>query len=151
MKHYNELSNLEESIHKVEDFKNIFKLLIAGIESEIDMKVIKSVLYSLEQNIIDASDSLNESFQNVWNVVRDEDKNTFTTAGFKQSFMSDPAPIPTLTTTNFSALMPSDITPLTAFTTAEIAALRGYDSYAKATYNPPTTFSKITENSINRL
>ena len=110
MKHYNELNNLEESIHKVEDFKNIFKLLIAGIESEIDMKVIKSVLYSLEQNIIDASDSLNESFQNVWNTIRDEDKNTFTTAGFKQSFMSnDPSPIPTLTTTNFSALTTADI------------------------------------------
>ena len=109
MKHYNELTNLEESIHKVEDFKNIFKLLIAGIESEIDMKVIKSVLYSLEQNIIDSSDSLNESFQNVWNSIRDEDNNTFTTAGFKQSFMSDPAQIPTLTTTNFSALTPADI------------------------------------------
>ena len=147
MKHYNELSNLEESIHKVEDFKNIFKLLIAGIESEIDMKVIKSVLYSLEQNIIDASDSLNESFQTVWNAVRDEDKNTFTTAGFQQSFMSDPAPIPTLTTTNFSALMPSDITSLTAITTAD---LRGYDSFLTATYNPPTTFSKITERSMNQ-
>jgi len=59
MKHYNELINLEESIHKVEDFKNIFKLLIAGIESEIDMTVIKLVLYYLEQKIIAESDSLN--------------------------------------------------------------------------------------------
>jgi len=127
MKHYNELINLEESIHKVEDFKNIFKLVIAGIESEIDMKVIKSVLYSIEQNIIDTSDSLNESFQTVWNAIRDEDKNTFTTAEFQQSFMSDPAPIPTLTTTNFSALTTADIKPFT-ITLAEINALREYDS-----------------------
>ena len=136
MKHYNELSNLEESIHKVEDFKNIFKLLIAGIESEIDMKVIKSVLYSIEQNIIDASDSLNESFQNVWNAVRDEDKNTFTTAGFQQSFMSNPTPIPTLTTTNFSALTTADIKSFTTFTNAQINALRGYDS-SLASMNQP--------------
>jgi hypothetical protein len=136
MKHYNELSNLEESIHKVEDFKNIFKLLIAGIESEIDMKVIKSVLYSIEQNIIDASDSLNESFQTVWNAVRDEDKNTFTTAGFQQSFMSNPTPIPTLTTTNFSALTTADIKSFTTFTNAQINALRGYDS-SLASMNQP--------------
>jgi hypothetical protein len=127
MKHYNELINLEESIHKVEDFKNIFKLVIAGIESEVDMKVIKSVLYSIEQNIIDTSDSLNESFQTVWNAIRDEDNNTFTTAGFKQSFMSDPA-IPTLTTTNFSALTTDDIKSVNTFTIAQINALRGYDS-----------------------
>jgi len=150
MKHYNELSNLEESIHKVEDFKNIFKLLIAGIESEIDMKVIKSVLYSLEQNIIDASDSLNESFQNVWNAVRDEDKNTFTTAGFQQSFMSDPKPIPALTTTNFSALTTDDIKSVNTFTIEQINALRGYDSYAKATYNQPIPTNKMTEHSMNQ-
>jgi len=135
MKHYNELSNLEESIHKVEDFKNIFKLLIAGIESEIDMKVIKSVLYSLEQNIIDASDSLNESFQTVWNAVRDEDNNTFTTAGFQQSFMSDSS-IPTLTTTNFSALTTDDIKSVNTFTIEQINALRGYDS-SLASMNQP--------------
>jgi len=136
MKHYDELINLEESIHKVEDFKNIFKLVIAGIESEIDMKVIKSVLYSLEQNIIDASDSLNESFQTVWNAIRDEDNNTFTTAGFEQSFMSDPAQIPTLTTTNFSALTTAD--------------LRGYDSFLTSTYDPPMTITRITEHSMNQ-
>ena len=150
MKHYNELINLEESIHKVEDFKNIFKLVIAGIESEIDMKVIKSVLYSIEQNIIDTSDSLNESFQTVWNAIRDEDNNTFTTAGFKQSFMSDPKPIPTLTTTNFSALTTDDIKSFNTFTTAQINALRGYDSYAKATYNQPIPTNKMTEHSMNQ-
>lgn len=150
MKHYNELINLEESIHKVEDFKNIFKLVIAGIESEVDMKVIKSVLYSIEQNIIDTSDSLNESFQTVWNAIRDEDNNTFTTAGFKQSFMSDPKPIPTLTTTNFSALTTDDIKSFNTFTTAQINALRGYDSYAKATYNQPIPTNKMTEHSMNQ-
>ena len=149
MKHYNELINLEESIHKVEDFKNIFKLVIAGIESEIDMKVIKSVLYSIEQNIIDTSDSLNESFQNVWNAIRDEDNNTFTTAGFKQSFMSDPA-IPTLTTTNFSALTTDDIKSVNTFTIEQINALRGYDSFSKATYNQPIPTNKMTEHSMNQ-
>ena len=134
MKHYNELSNLEESIHKVEDFKNIFKLVIAGIESEIDMRVIKSVLYSIEQNIIDTSDSLNESFQTVWNAIRDEDKNTFVTAGFQQSFIKPQDPIPALNTTNFSALTTSD--------------LHGYDSFLAGSttlysYDPPTAISKM--------
>ena len=134
MKHYDELSSLEESIHKVEDFKNIFKLVIAGIESEIDMRVIKSVLYSIEQNIIDTSDSLNESFQTVWNAIRDEDKNTFVTAGFQQSFIKPQDPIPALNTTNFSALTTAD--------------LHGYDSFLAGSttsysYDPPTAISKM--------
>jgi hypothetical protein len=136
MKHYNELINLEESIHKVEDFKNIFKLVIAGIESEIDMRVIKSVLYSIEQNIIDTSDSLNESFQTVWNSIRNEDNNTFVTAGFQQSFMKPQDPIPALNTTNFSALTTAD--------------LHGLDSLlARSTtshsYDPPMPISKMTD------
>ncbi|NBY39745.1 MAG: hypothetical protein EBQ66_02255 [Flavobacteriia bacterium] len=109
MKHYDELSSLEESIHKVEDFKNIFKLVIAGLESDVELKVIKSVLYSLEQTIVDASDSLNESLNTVWNAVRDEDNNTFVTAGFQQSFMKPQDPIPALNTTNFSALTTADL------------------------------------------
>jgi len=134
MKHYNELINLEESIHKVEDFKNIFKLVIAGIESEIDMRVIKSVLYSIEQNIIDTSDSLNESFQTVWNSIRNEDNNTFVTAGFQQSFMIPQDPIPALNTTNFSALTTAD--------------LRGLDSLLAGSttsysYDPPTAINKM--------
>lgn len=136
MKHYNELINLEESIHKVEDFKNIFKLVIAGIESEIDMRVIKSVLYSIEQNIIDTSDSLNESFQTVWNSIRNEDNNTFVTAGFQQSFMKPQDPIPALNTTNFSALTTAD--------------LHGYDSFLAGSttshsYDPPMPISKMTD------
>ena len=136
MKHYNELINLEESIHKVEDFKNIFKLVIAGIESEIDMRVIKSVLYSIEQNIIDTSDSLNESFQTVWNSIRDEDKNTFVTAGFQQSFMKPQDPIPALNTTNFSALTTAD--------------LHGHDSFLAGSttsysYDPPVTINKMAD------
>jgi len=136
MKHYNELINLEESIHKVEDFKNIFKLVIAGIESEIDMRVIKSVLYSIEQNIIDTSDSLNESFQTVWNAIRDEDKNTFVTAGFQQSFIKPQDPIPALNTTNFSALTTAD--------------LHGHDSFLAGSttshsYDPPMPISKMTD------
>jgi len=136
MKHYNELINLEESIHKVEDFKNIFKLIIAGIESEIDMRVIKSVLYSIEQNIIDTSDSLNESFQTVWNSIRNEDNNTFVTAGFQQSFMKPQDPIPALNTTNFSALTTADLHGLDSF-------LAG--STTSHSYDPPMPISKMTD------
>jgi len=136
MKHYNELINLEESIHKVEDFKNIFKLIIAGIESEIDMRVIKSVLYSIEQNIIDTSDSLNESFQTVWNSIRNEDNNTFVTAGFQQSFMKPQDPIPALNTTNFSALTTADLHGLDSFL-AGSTTLHSYD--------PPMPISKMTD------
>jgi len=73
MKHWNELTELETEIIKVSEFKNLFKLLVAGTENYVDIKVLQSAIYTMETMIDDIDSTLYEKFQTVWDCVRDED------------------------------------------------------------------------------
>ena len=73
MKHWNELTELETEIIKVSEFKNLFKLLVAGTENYVDIKVLQSAIYTMEGMIDDIDSTLYEKFQTVWDAVRDED------------------------------------------------------------------------------
>jgi hypothetical protein len=72
MKHWGELTELESAIIRVGEFKNIFKLLVAGSENYVDIKVLQSAIYTLEGMIDDIDSTLYEKFETVFNVVRDE-------------------------------------------------------------------------------
>ena len=73
MKHWNELTDLETEIIRVSEFKNLFKLLVAGTENYVDIKVLQSAIYTMEGMIDDIDSTLYEKFQTVWDCVRDED------------------------------------------------------------------------------
>ena len=73
MKHWNELTELETEIIRVSEFKNLFKLLVAGSENYVDIKVLQSAIYTMEGMIDDIDSTLYEKFQTVWDAVRDED------------------------------------------------------------------------------
>jgi len=73
MKHWNELTELESEIIRVGEFKNLFKLLVAGTENYVDIKVLQSVIYTLEGMIDDIDSKLYEKFQTVWDTVRDDE------------------------------------------------------------------------------
>ena len=73
MKHWNELTELETEIIRVSEFKNLFKLLVAGTESYLDMKVLQSAIYTMESMIDDIDSTLYEKFETVFDAVRDED------------------------------------------------------------------------------
>lgn len=72
MNHWTELTELESAIIRVGEFKNLFKLLVAGAENDVDMKVLQSSIYTLEGMIDDIDSTLYEKFQTVWDSVRDE-------------------------------------------------------------------------------
>ena len=76
MKHWGELTDLETAIIRVGEFKNLFKLLVAGAENDVDMKVVQSAIYTLEGMIDDIDSTLYEKFQTVWDAVRYEDTET---------------------------------------------------------------------------
>jgi hypothetical protein len=76
MKHWGELTDLETAIIRVGEFKNLFKLLVAGSENYVDVKVLQSAIYTLEGMIDDIDSTLYEKFQTVWDAVRDEDTET---------------------------------------------------------------------------
>ncbi len=73
MKHWNELTDLETEIIRVSEFKNLFKLLVAGTENYVDIKVLQSAIYTMESMIDDIDSTLYEKFQTVWDAVRYED------------------------------------------------------------------------------
>jgi hypothetical protein len=72
MKHWGELTDLETQIIRVGEFKNLFKLLVAGTENYVDIKVLQSAIYTMEGMIDDIDVALYERFQTVWDAVRDE-------------------------------------------------------------------------------
>jgi hypothetical protein len=72
MKHWSELTDLETAIIRVGEFKNLFKLLVAGTENYVDIKVLQSAIYTMEGMIDDIDSTLYEKFETVFNAVRDE-------------------------------------------------------------------------------
>ena len=72
MKHWNELTELESAIIRVGEFKNLFKLLVAGTENYVDIKVLQSAIYTMEGMIDDIDSTLYEKFETVFDAVRDE-------------------------------------------------------------------------------
>jgi len=72
MKHWGELNDLETAIIRVGEFKNLFKLLVAGTENYVDIKVLQSAIYTMEGMIDDIDSTLYEKFQTVFDAVRDE-------------------------------------------------------------------------------
>jgi len=73
MKHWGELNELETEIIRVSEFKNLFKLLVAGTENYVDIKVLQSAIYTMEGMIDDIDSTLYEKFQTVWDAVRDDE------------------------------------------------------------------------------
>jgi len=73
MKHWNELTELETEIIRVSEFKNLFKLLVAGTENYVDIKVLQSAIYTMESMIDDIDSTLYEKFQTVWDAIKYED------------------------------------------------------------------------------
>lgn len=73
MKHWSALTDLETAIIRVGEFKNLFKLLVAGTENYVDIKVLQSAIYTMETMIDDIDSTLYEKFETVFNAVRDED------------------------------------------------------------------------------
>jgi len=73
MKHWTELNELESAIIRVGEFKNLFKLLVAGSENGVDIQVLQSAIYTMENMIDDIDSTLYEKFQTIFDAVRDEE------------------------------------------------------------------------------
>jgi len=72
MKHWSELTDLETEIIRVGEFKSLFKLLVAGVENDTDIKTLQSAIYTMEGMIDDIDSTLYEKFQTVWDAVKFE-------------------------------------------------------------------------------
>ncbi len=86
MKHWPELNELESAIIRVGEFKNLFKLLVAGSENGVSIQVLQSAIYTMEGMIDDIDSTLYEKFKIVFDAVRNEDKDTETNDEFEEDY-----------------------------------------------------------------
>lgn len=76
MKYYNELSKIEDSLIQLDLFNSLASVLSNAVESEsAENKDIQNSLYILTDNLQTISQKLNEDFQELWEVIRQDSFN----------------------------------------------------------------------------
>ena len=72
MKYYSELSNIETQIIRLDAMSSVLRVISNGAEHSSDEDV-RNALWYIEGSIEDIHDSLYARFNELWEVVRDED------------------------------------------------------------------------------
>jgi hypothetical protein len=79
MKHWNALTNVETQIIRLGEFKNLFELVLSGVESgSASVEQIQSGLYTMSGMLEEIDTNLSNEFQSLWDEVRDEDEDEST-------------------------------------------------------------------------
>lgn len=73
MKYYSELSKIEESLIQLDLYNSLASVLSSSVESEsVQSKDFQNTLYILTDNLQSISQKLDEDFQELWEVVRQD-------------------------------------------------------------------------------
>ena len=72
MKYYGELSNIETQIIRLSAMSSVLRVISIGAE-QANTEDIRNALWYIEGSIEDIHDSLNVQFNELWEVVRDDD------------------------------------------------------------------------------
>jgi hypothetical protein len=72
MKYYSELSNIETQIIRLSAMSSVLRVISIGAE-QANTEDIRNALWYIEGSIEDIHDSLNVQFNELWEVVRDDD------------------------------------------------------------------------------
>jgi hypothetical protein len=72
MKYYGELSNIETQIIRLSAMSSVLRVISIGAE-QANTEDIRNALWYIEGSIEDIHDSLNIQFNELWEVVRDDD------------------------------------------------------------------------------
>jgi hypothetical protein len=72
MKYYSELSNIETQIIRLSAMSSVLRVISIGAE-QANTEDVKNALWYIEGSIEDIHDSLNAQFNELWEVVRDDD------------------------------------------------------------------------------
>ena len=72
MKYYSELSNIETQIIRLSAMSSVLRVISIGAE-QANTEDIRNALWYIEGSIGDIHDSLNVQFNELWEVVRDDD------------------------------------------------------------------------------
>ena len=72
MKYYSELSNIETQIIRLSAMSSVLRVISIGAE-QANTEDIRNALWYIEGSIEDIHDSLNVQFNELWEVVRDDE------------------------------------------------------------------------------
>jgi tRNA U34 5-methylaminomethyl-2-thiouridine-forming methyltransferase MnmC len=72
MKHWNTLTELESSLIRLGEFKNLFELLTNGVDNECSREVINSAIYTMHGMIENINDEAMANFHTLWEEIRQD-------------------------------------------------------------------------------
>ena len=72
MKYYSELSNIETQIIRLSSMSSVLRVIAIGAE-QANEEDVRNALWYIEGSVEDIHDSLNAQFNELWEVVRDDD------------------------------------------------------------------------------
>ena len=88
MKHWNTLTELESSLIRLGEFKNLFELLTAGVDNECSREVINSAIYTMSGMLEDINETAMNSFHTLWEEVRQDSDSVPAFEGEPEHFTS---------------------------------------------------------------
>lgn len=86
MKYYSELSKIEDSLIQLDLYNSLASVLSNSVESEsVQSKDFQNTLYILTDNLQTISQKLDEDFQKLWEVIRQDssEEQNFETPNFE--------------------------------------------------------------------
>jgi hypothetical protein len=72
MKYYDQLSDLETELIRLETLSSLVSVISCGFENFVNPKDLQNTMYILEENIQSINDNLRSKFDNLWSCVRDD-------------------------------------------------------------------------------
>lgn len=72
MKYYDQLSDLETELIRLETLSSLVSVISCGFENAANPKDLQNTMYILEENIQSINDNLRSKFDDLWSCVRDD-------------------------------------------------------------------------------
>ena len=74
MQHFNRLDQVETQIVRLSELTALFRVIVAGAEHTMDMNDVVSSINYVEGSLVDINENLRESFQALWDEIRDSEE-----------------------------------------------------------------------------
>ena len=88
MKYFSELSDIETQIIRLDSMSSLMRVVAIGSE-QANEKDVKNALWYIEGSMEDIHNCLRARFDELWEMVRDEDKEPEDDEFFEDSFLSE--------------------------------------------------------------
>lgn len=75
MKYYDQLSNLETELIRLETLTSLVSVITSGFENSANYKDLQNSLYHVEESLASANENIRREFDELWSAIRDDSWN----------------------------------------------------------------------------